>query len=120
MNAPAPGDGVLLGVAAVAAFASGLLAVSHHAECTTAGYRLAVARRENIELRRGVDELARRVDALRTPQAATARAAAMKLTSLKYPKTWNVASATVIRSFAPDAAPPGASPVSASAKGTAR
>ena len=89
-------DGVLVGVAAVAAFAAGLIAVAQHADCTSAGYKLAVAQRGNLELRRGVDQLARRVDVLKTPQAATARAAAMKLASLKYPKTWNVVAATTI------------------------
>jgi hypothetical protein len=96
MNAPGRGDGVLVGVAAIAAFSAGLIAVSQHADCTTAGYRLAVAQRENLELRRGVDQVARRVDALQTPQAAIARAASMKLTSLKYPKTWNVVTAAAI------------------------
>ncbi len=96
MNLPARNDGALIGIAAAAAFAAGLIAVSQHAECTSAGYRLAVAQRENLELRRSADVLARRVDGLRTPQAATARAASMKLASLKYPKTWNVVHAATI------------------------
>jgi hypothetical protein len=120
VNAPAPGDGVLVGVAAVAAFVAGLFAVSNHAECTNAGYRLAVAKRENMELRREVDQAARRVSALRTPQAATARAASMKLASLKYPKTWNVASSSVVQRCALDAASSGVSAVPASAKGVVR
>jgi hypothetical protein len=126
MNAPHPGDGVLVGVAAIAAFSAGLLAVAQHADCTTAGYRLAVAQRENLELRRGVDQVARRVDALLTPQAAMTRAAAMKLTSLKYPKTWNVASASTIQKNAvatvlplPTFAP-GVPMVPVSTKGSAR
>jgi len=96
MKTPEKKDGVLVGLAAVAAFVAGLLAVSQHAECTAAGYRLAVAQREHLELSRAVDQIERRVDALRTPQAATARAATMKLASLKYPKTWNVVNATTI------------------------
>ena len=126
MNAPGPRDGVLVGVAAIAAFSAGLIAVAQHADCTTAGYRLAVSQRENLELRRGVDQVARRVDALRTPQAAMARAAAMKLTSLKYPKTWNVASASTIQRNAVAAVLPlptfasGAPTIPVPTKGTAR
>ncbi len=103
MSAAKQGDGVLVGSAALAAFAAGIVAVSQHADCTSAGYRLAVADRENVELRRGVEQAERRVEALRTPQAATARAAAMKLASLKYPKTWNVVCAASVEHAA---APP--------------
>jgi hypothetical protein len=115
MNAPGRCDGVLVGVAAAAAFAAGLLAVSQHAECTNAGYRLAVAQRENLELRRGVDQVGRRVDALRTPQAAMARAASMKLSALKYPKTWNVVCAASMQRRAMETV----LPLSASAPTTA-
>jgi hypothetical protein len=126
MNARHGGDGVLVGIAAVAAFSAGLIAVSQHADCTTAGYRLAVAQRENLELRRGVDQVARRVDALRTPQAAMARAAAMKLSTLKYPKTWNVVSAAAMERRAVETIlplstfAPAAPMIPVATKGTAR
>jgi hypothetical protein len=93
-------DRVLVGIAAAAAFAAGLVAVAQHADCTTAGYRSAVAQREGIELRRQCDQIERRVAAMSTAQAATARIVPMKLTSLKYPKTWNVVSPATPRSCA--------------------
>jgi hypothetical protein len=113
-------DGALVGLAAAAALAAGLLAVSQHADHTTLGYQLAVAERERLELRRGVEQWERRVAALRTPLAASARAPSMKLAALKYPKTWNVVSAATLRSCA-DAAPVSAAPVvPAAAKGAPR
>ena len=93
-------DRVLVGIAAIAAFAAGLVAVAQHADCTTAGYESAVAQREGVELRRQCDQIERRVAILSTVQAATARVAAMKLTSLKYPKTWNVVRPATLRSCA--------------------
>ena len=93
-------DRVLVGIAAAAAFAAGLVAVAQHADCTTAGYQSAVVQREGLELRRQCDQVERHVAALSTAQAATARIAAMKLTSLKYPKTWNVVSPATLRSCA--------------------
>ena len=93
-------DGVLIGIAMAAAFAAGLIAVAQHAGRTSAGYQLAIAEREGIELRRVADQAQRRVSSLRTPQAATARVAPMKLTALKYPNKWNVANAATIRSCA--------------------
>jgi hypothetical protein len=93
-------EAVLVGIAATAAFAAGLLAVAQHAYCTSAGYQLAVARRAGIELRRSAAEAELRVTRLSTPQAATARAAAMKLTALKYPKSWNVVNAATLRACA--------------------
>lgn len=109
---------VLIGIAVGAAFAAGLMAVAQHANCTTAGYDLAVAQRENLELRRTAAELDRRVSSLSTPQAAVARAAAMKLTNLKYPKTWNIVRGATVRAVA--ASPVAAAPLPAAAKGTLR
>jgi hypothetical protein len=94
------GDRVLVGIAAAAAFAAGLVAVAQHADCTAAGYRTAVAEREGLELRRQCDQAERRVAALSTAQSATSRVAPMKLNSLKYPKTWNVVSPATLRSCA--------------------
>jgi hypothetical protein len=100
MNDAKRDDGVLVGIAAAAAFAAGLLAVAQHAYCTSAGYQLAVARRAGLELRRSAHQAERCVTALSTAQAATARAAAMKLTTLKYPKNWNVVNASTLRACA--------------------
>jgi len=100
MNGRGGDDRVLVGIAAAAAFAAGLVAVAQHADCTTAGYESAVAQREGLELRRQCDQVERHVAILSTVQAATARVAAMKLTSLKYPKTWNVVSPATLRSCA--------------------
>jgi hypothetical protein len=102
----AQGDGVLVAIGAASAFAAGLLAVTAHADCTTAGYELAVARREAVILRQTADAAERRVAELSTMQAATARAAAMKLTRLRYPKTWNVVSAATLRACADAPAAP--------------
>ena len=115
-------DGVLVGVAAAAALAAGLMAVAQHANCTSVGYELAVAERENLELSRGVERIERRASALRTPQAATARAAAMKLSALKYPKTWNVVTSATVAScvVAPTVAPSTAPTIAVSAKAAAR
>lgn len=110
-------DGVLVGIAAVAAFAAGLLAVAQHAYCTSAGYRLAVARRAGLELTRCADEAERQVTKLSTAQAATARAASMKLTALKYPKTWNVVNAATLRACAD---PANSAAVAAAPAGAAR
>lgn len=110
-------EGVLVGIAVAAAFAAGLLAVAQHASCTSAGYELAVARRAGLELRRSAAAAERRVTALSTPQAATARAAAMKLTALKYPKSWNVVNAATLRACAD---PVTAAVVPAAAAGVAR
>jgi hypothetical protein len=109
MSAPQGGDGVLVGLAAAASLAAGLLAVAQHADCTSVGYQLAVAERERMELRRELGRWERRVAELRTPSAATARATSMKLASLKYPKTWNVVSAATVRACA-DAAVTAAKP----------
>jgi hypothetical protein len=108
MNQTCGDDRVLVGIAAAAAFAAGLLAVAQHAGNTTAGYESAVAQREGQELKRRCDQIERHVAALSTAQAATARVAAMKLTSLKYPKTWNVVSSATLRSCTAAAAPPAA------------
>lgn len=110
MNDSKRDDGVLLGIAAAAAFAAGLLAVAQHAYCTSAGYELAVARRAGLELRRSADEAERNVTRLSTAQAATARAPSMKLTALKYPKTWNVVNAATLRACATAPALPESAP----------
>lgn len=96
MSANAQGDGALVAIAAAAAFGAGLLAVRAHADCTAAGYDLAVARSEGVELGRAADAAERAVTRLRTMPAATARAAAMKL-RLDYPKKWNVVRAGTLR-----------------------
>ena len=93
-------DRVLVGIAAAAAFAAGLLAVAQHSSCTSAGYELAVAQREGTELRLAASQQERRVTALSTAQAASARIAPMKLTTLRYPKTWNVVNAATVTSCA--------------------
>ena len=91
------GDGVLVGVAVVAAFAAGLVAIAQHAYCTSAGYQLAVAQREGQELSRVADQAERRVAQLSTVTAATARVTPMKLTRLTYPRTWNIVNAGTLR-----------------------
>lgn len=101
------GDGVLVGVAAVAAFAAGLFAVAQHACCTSAGYQLAVAQREGEELHRAAEQAERRVAQLSTVTAATARATPMKLTRLTYPRSWNIVNAATLRACL-DGHPPAA------------
>jgi len=91
-------DGVLVGVAVVAAFAAGLVAIAQHAYCTSAGYQLAVAQREGQELSRAAEQAERRVAQLSTVTAATARATPMKLTRLTYPRSWNIVNAGTLRS----------------------
>ncbi len=117
MNGAKRDEGVLVGIAATAAFAAGLLAVAQHAHCTSTGYQLAVARRAGLELRRSAAEAELRVTRLTTPQAATARAAAMKLTALKYPKSWNVVNAATLRACAD---PANATVICAAPAGVAR
>jgi hypothetical protein len=90
-------DGVLVGVAVAAAFAACLVSVAQHACCTSAGYQLAVAQREALELRRAEEQAERRVAQLSTVTAATARATPMKLTRLTYPRTWNIVNAGTLR-----------------------
>ena len=91
------GDGVLVGVAVVAAFAAGLVAIAQHACGTSAGYQLAVAQREGQELSRAAEQAERRVAQLSTVTAATARANSMKLTRLAYPRSWNIVNASTLR-----------------------
>jgi len=94
-----------VGVAAVAAFAAGLVAIAQHAYCTSAGYQLAVAQREGQELRREEEQAERRVAQLSTITAATARATPMKLTRLSYPRNWNIVNAATLRACLGGGAP---------------
>lgn len=100
MNGAKRDESVLVGIAAAAAFAAGLLAVAQHAYCTSAGYQLAVVRRAGLELGRSAAQAELRVTWLSTAQAATTRAASMKLTALKYPKNWNIVNAATLRACA--------------------
>lgn len=112
-----PGDDrILIGLAVAAAFAAGLVAVEQHCACTAAGYQLAVASRENLELRRASDEAERRVAYLRTPQAAMARMGPMKLPKLEYPKRWNIVTSRTLLAASSGPAPLAAAPSAGGAR----
>jgi len=94
---------MLIGLAAAATFAAGLAAVAQHANATSAGYELAVAQREHVELARIAARAEQRLSRLSTPQAAMARAQApamKQLASLKWPKSWNVVRAATLEACA--------------------
>ena len=116
MNDDSGDDRILLGLAVAAAFAAGLVAVEQHCSCTAAGYQLAVASRENLELRRACDEAERHVSRLRTPQAALARLAPMKLPKLDYPKRWNIVSSRTLLAASSGPAPLAAVPAAGGAR----
>ncbi len=85
--------GTLVGLAVGLAFVVAVAAVGQHDACTDAGYQLAVAQREGIELRRICARVEQRVATLRSPASAIARAQKWQL-GLAYPRTWNVVSAS--------------------------
>jgi hypothetical protein len=108
---------VLVGLAAAATFAAGLIAVAQHANTTSAGYQLAVLERENLELSRIASQGERRVAELSTAPSARARGqspAMKKLASLKWPKSWNVVRSETLAACASDVSAASASPVAAS------
>jgi hypothetical protein len=120
MTPRADDDRVLVGLAVLAAFAAGLVAVAQHASCTSAGYQLAVAQRECVELRRSLAQAERGVTRLETLPAASSRATPMKLASLRYPKTWNVVSSATLRSLASAQTTTLLPTTAAAARGTSR
>ncbi len=76
----APLGALVLAVAGLA-----VSAIAQHDACTAAGYRLAAARREALDLRRRLAAAEQGLALVRAPEAVLARAAGMGL-DLDYPE----------------------------------